>query len=1764
MSRTNGKTGGPHGVVSPPPSLATNGMRRRSNGNYANNYGRSGYDQQQQQQKVKQPLQPATQEALRRVNSKPVPRNGGGGDGLRQVRSPVYIMDPAASAAASEGSNVNGDGAEDLDVSPLTTPAQSYVPEHRRRGRATSATTGAAMPAVPTSPTTAAVAATTATAPPAPRVAFTGKCSEMNVNKENTNVTVNPGNTQAAGVAAATKAAAAVSAAALVAHRRPAGKALSASSGTPAMLHRRTPSSNGGGGSGGISRAGYAGITTTDAASQGVVPLKRTLSLKARPATTTVGAGTGFRRVASASVVAAAINASTASAVSPTTLSPTSSTLSAERRRDVVAATTTEKQRSPSPDMDWAVRQQVEQAEAVIAYVIEVAQAVAERRRCGPPPDSIETFRASVVPRRRPARRHTAAKSLHTGGPASTSAAENEGVGAYDRCSDDDESVDADAHKSDSVALLSDLHKAASELLSAFTKLEYAQLSEDVDLAALESAVLDRSSLLRRLVDGVDRQLSLHEAQEVRDLLTGHRLAFAEVHELVDFVARTAQQVVLLRGIAAHHELSEAREVMESFKKSVEIQEERRRQQQKCPKQVNGDVRALSLFSPLRVLRASPFFRWLESRWFPAMLAWRQLVLEARQLASGGDTDAAIRRSRQGALQIAGLQEILGPGETITALHHAQVVVPVTELGKTFAQKRAVMDQLRGVMADPGAVNGAALVKALKAAQAYTQVRSGRLSGSRSSEKSSSNNSDGESTSDAELVKQAEELLQRIREVERLRNAVAALLQTPSQELVTLLEHITRANELLCLWRLPHDEASAHVAVAAGRRALEYVRGSWLSPHLPLPQSGRTSHDSSSSFTHTGAAAVINGGEAFSVLPDVPPLNLSSLSGGSSSHHSTPPPAPTSAHVPPTQWIGDGFPVGFTVRALYIPHSTPAAWPAEFGVLYRELCDVFAVLFLQRQAQRQLEQALGQTPAEDRAGVRLSGNTNTSSQHHAPPPAAYTAADFRTPSPRCTQRSSEDGSPVAATVRSSEEGSRCPPSHRDHSNGGATAGPTADELRRRIRQAEEAGISGALIDEARARLRRLLTVRLKIHFDAQMRVLPVADATTITFAEVYEQLHAHCQAQQAQLIPSNNSNNSSSGGTSGSADSVASPWADRRLRIRYEDADGDFISVLNQQDWDAMLSELLPPDHSAGSKVELFCDYPLLPSMSSPKMRSQSPQTTVEERRGSVSGMTDFQAIDGDAEAAAAHITSTAAAAAAPAATPEKQPNVFERLASTKDQTTPNAHGGRGAGGNVNRTPRGCPRPGGSSSPSSPQRALIQRRNRGGAAVGHAIRKTASPYKLRHGADTSKSSPATTGAGQRRNASETPPGKKTNATDVPSSPAPSVELTVDNLRRNIFIVSPSRSSTEGRGAGDDAARASGGQRGDEKHSPAAREGKNDVAAAPSPAAAVPAARVDAEPTVCSAKQQAVKEDADATRGAAAKAARSAGEAPSSVIHLDMDAARRWETASEDDFQLLEIATRASVSTVRMDPCFLSTTTTSSLATAPSALVTAAPTITLRPSASRNAFTTSHCSGNITTNIGHHTSNREVQSTALAVEARAMKAEATAPPPPPTAATPAVAASGRSTAAAAPAVREAGAVQHAFPTDGAAGGSERVTQSPPRHVPRRWTSDDFCLDEIETVCSDRSRMAMLPVIPRGPVSLPPRPQTPTKTPSGTPQRMRRGARGTPTRSRPDDAAGDGGAEGEAAAESVSDMLAEMQRMRDENTRAMTHPRKAVWH
>lgn len=112
-----------------------------------------------------------------------------------------------------------------------------------------------------------------------------------------------------------------------------------------------------------------------------------------------------------------------------------------------------------------------------------------------------------------------------------------------------------------------------------------------------------------------------------------------------------------------------------------------------------------------------------------------------------------------------------------------------------------------------------------------------------------------------------------------------------------------------------------------------------------------------------------------------------------------------------------------------------------------------------------------------------------------------------------------------------------------------------------------------VVGEAGATLSQTHVVRLKVHFEAQTRMIPIDNGAAVPFEHIYQQLHAYCQEQAVHQ--------------------VATPG--QRLRIRYEDLDGDLISLFNDQDWQVMLGEWAPRRQQHGLKVDLYCDFFLLP-----------------------------------------------------------------------------------------------------------------------------------------------------------------------------------------------------------------------------------------------------------------------------------------------------------------------------------------------------------------------------------------------------------------------------------------------------------------------------------------------------------------------------------------------------------------------------------------
>lgn len=737
------------------------------------------------------------------------------------------------------------------------------------------------------------------------------------------------------------------------------------------------------------------------------------------------------------------------------------------------------------------VVEQLGQMESVLEYVAEVTTALAERRRCASPSSEAQAFRASVIPNTRGA--------SETGESFPTSSQQDAGV---------------------SLALLPDLHEAASSLLSSFSKIEYAQLADEVDMPLLERKAVECSARVLRVVDGIERKLTSNEAAEVREAFTERRAVVEDLRRLIGWISQVMQQMVLLRSLAMKQDLLQVKEVLKQHTVSHAAMVGRQRE----------------LFDT--AFRSSPFFSWLQLRWIPAMEAWQSVVITAQREADKGDIDGAILRSHNAATAITGLHEVLRHGETISAMIQTQITAPVQQVGKSIARKREAVQALKAAM--QGTIKIAPLMKAIQALRGIPDI---------------SNGSSITATADKQLLERASTLLLRLQEAESLQRGMKAALHLQTQDLIALLELITKANEQLYLWELTQDEHTSQGVVSAGRTALERCR------HR------RSSERSSTTDSCT-----------FSL--------------GGSMHRET------NAVV---RWIGDCFPPSFSVHSLYLPHVLSDAWTVELTQSYADVCTLFVKAYMQQQAQRHLEQALHP------------GSIRGSFVHGFSPDTTM-------------RRGSEESTEPCSTPRPQQLRQR-----RDHSSEAASVRdlPTstgAEELMRRLHQAQEAGCSGPLIDEARSRLLKLQALRLKVHFEAQVRIFSIEQAEKADFPVIYEMLQAYC-ASRATL---------------GSV-----TVADRKLRIQYRDFEGDYISLHDNQDWSIMLSDLVPHG-SGGEKIELFCDYPLLP--------------VAHGSEGPPSGLSNETA--SQVPPPAPHTSG----ASTPPPTSEKSANVFERLASSSAQ----------------------------------------------------------------------------------------------------------------------------------------------------------------------------------------------------------------------------------------------------------------------------------------------------------------------------------------------------------------------------------------------------------------------------------------------------------------------------------------------------------------
>ncbi|RNF24462.1 uncharacterized protein Tco025E_02525 [Trypanosoma conorhini] len=128
------------------------------------------------------------------------------------------------------------------------------------------------------------------------------------------------------------------------------------------------------------------------------------------------------------------------------------------------------------------------------------------------------------------------------------------------------------------------------------------------------------------------------------------------------------------------------------------------------------------------------------------------------------------------------------------------------------------------------------------------------------------------------------------------------------------------------------------------------------------------------------------------------------------------------------------------------------------------------------------------------------------------------------------------------------------------------------ELRDVLRRAREVGLSEQLVQDGEAYLRSVEALKLKVHFDAQLRVLLIPDPENATFEDIYKKISQLC----------------------GEPGDGAASSPERKLRLRYQDSDGDCISLVTQEDWNVFLAEEAPGG-VCGAKLELYCDYMQLP-----------------------------------------------------------------------------------------------------------------------------------------------------------------------------------------------------------------------------------------------------------------------------------------------------------------------------------------------------------------------------------------------------------------------------------------------------------------------------------------------------------------------------------------------------------------------------------------
>ncbi|CUE60304.1 Hypothetical protein, putative, partial [Bodo saltans] len=228
-------------------------------------------------------------------------------------------------------------------------------------------------------------------------------------------------------------------------------------------------------------------------------------------------------------------------------------------------------------------------------------------------------------------------------------------------------------------------------------------------------------------------------------------------------------------------------------------------------------------------------------------------------------------------------------------------------------------------------------------------------------------------------------------------------------------------------------------------------------------------------------------------------------------------------------------------RLLRVEHVPSKAWAPELSVMYQQACELLDELLLVQKLEQQLQVLMTQQHSENGGDDDGSGGNNNS-----------------------------------------------------------------EELKRVVEQCRQFGVHGPLLSAAEQLVASSNALRVKVHFDSRIRLVVIDGDQISNFSVVHHRIASVCP----------NSTPSSIGSPPSSV-----------LRIRYQDDDGDYVSLLDQADWDALLSELSahftrqqrnrnnsaatqPPASSdapqLGSsgkqqrRVEVYCDYPLLPAVQSP------------------------------------------------------------------------------------------------------------------------------------------------------------------------------------------------------------------------------------------------------------------------------------------------------------------------------------------------------------------------------------------------------------------------------------------------------------------------------------------------------------------------------------------------------------------------------------